>query len=108
MTYAPIAPTTPVAPTKIATDSYVILQVQPALGQPLFIYLNSMVILGKEPVIVDTGTPANRKQWLEDTFSLVEPKDVRWIFISHEDIDHTGNLDEALSACPNAQLVCNW
>ncbi len=56
-------------------------QVQEALGQPLFIYLNSMVILGKEPVIVDTGTPANRKQWLEDVFSLVEPKDVRWIFL---------------------------
>ena len=26
-------------------------QVQPALGQPLFVYINSMVILGKEPVI---------------------------------------------------------
>ena len=70
-------------------------QVQPALGQPLFVYINSMVILGKEPVIVDTGTPANRKQWLDDVFSLVEPEDVRWIFLSHDDVDHTGNLDEA-------------
>ena len=83
-------------------------QVQPALGQPLFVYLNSMVILGAEPVIVDTGTPANRKQWLEDVFSLVEPEDVRWIFLSHDDVDHTGNLDEAMTACPNAKLVCNW
>ena len=41
-------------------------------------------------------------------FSLVEPDDVRWIFLSHDDVDHTGNLDEALSACPNAKLVCNW
>jgi flavorubredoxin len=86
----------------------VIHQVQHALGQPLFVYLNSMVILGKEPVIVDTGTPANRKQWLEDAFSLVDPKDVRWIFLSHDDVDHTGNLDEALTACTNATLVCNW
>jgi len=67
-----------------------------------------MVILGEEPVIVDTGSPANRRQWLEDVFSLVEPGDVRWIFISHDDVDHTGNLDEVLSACPHAQLVCNW
>jgi flavorubredoxin len=108
MTYAPVAPTLRVPPTRIAKDTFVVHQVQEALGQPLFIYLNSMVILGKEPVIIDTGTPANRKQWLEDVFSLVEPKDVRWIFISHDDVDHTGNLDEALSACPNAQLVCNW
>ena len=61
MTFAPIAPTTYVPPTKIANDTYVIHQVQPALGQPLFVYINSMVILGKEPVIVDTGTPANRE-----------------------------------------------
>src|ERR1700722_1187311 len=108
MTYAPIAPTTPVAPTKIATDSYVILQVQPALGQPLFVFINSMVILGDEPVIVDTGTPANRAQWLEDVFALVEPADVRWIFLSHDDVDHAGNLDEVLTSCPNARLVCNW
>lgn len=82
--------------------------VQPALGQPLFVYLNSMVIRGEEPMLVDTGTIANRDQWLEDVFSLVAPEDVRWIFLSHDDVDHTGNLDEALSACPNAQLVCNW
>jgi flavorubredoxin len=108
MTFAPIAPTTYVPPTKIANDTFVIHQVQHALGQPLFVYLNSMVILGQEPVIVDTGTPANRKQWLEDVFSLVEPEDVRWIYLSHDDVDHTGNLDEALTACTNAKLVCNW
>ena len=107
-TFAPVAPTTYVPPTEIAPDTYVIHQIQPALGQPLFVYLNSMVILGKEPVIVDTGTPANREQWLKDAFSLVEPEDVRWVFISHDDVDHSGNLDEVMSACTNAQLVCNW
>jgi flavorubredoxin len=108
MTFAPIAPSITLAPTKIAADTYVIHSVQEALGQPLFVHLNSMVILGAEPVIVDTGTVANRRQWLEDVFSLVEPDDVRWIFLSHDDVDHTGNLDEAMSACPNAKLVCNW
>src|SRR5947208_7124847 len=108
MTFAPIAPTIHVPPTRIAPDTFVIHQVQPALGQPLFVYLNSMVIRGAEPVIIDTGTPANRQQWLEDAFSLVEPEDVRWIFLSHDDVDHTGNLDEALCLCRNATLVCNW
>ena len=106
--FPPVRPTVAVPPTQIAEETWVIHQVQPALGQPLDIYLNSMVIRGSEPVIVDTGTPANRKQWLEDVFSLVEPEDVRWIFLSHDDVDHTGNLDEALSACPNATVVCSW
>jgi flavorubredoxin len=108
MTFAPIAPTIAVPPVRVAADTYVIHQVQPALGQPLFVYINSMVILGEEPVIVDTGTPANRTQWLEDVFSLVEPEDVRWVFLSHDDVDHTGNLEQVMTACPNAKLVCNW
>lgn len=108
MTFAPAAPAITVPPTRIAPDTWLIHSVQEALGQPLFVYLNSLVILGAEPMIVDTGTVANRRQWLDDVFTLVEPADVRWIFLSHDDIDHTGNLDEALSACPNAQLVCNW
>jgi flavorubredoxin len=108
MTFAPLAPTIEVAPTPIAADTFVIHQVQEALGEPLFVYLNSMVIRGREPVIIDTGTPANREKWLQDVFALVEPEDVRWIFLSHDDVDHSGNLDEVMTACPNAQLLCNW
>lgn len=108
MPFAPLAPTIYVPPTEVARDTWLVHSVQPALGEPLFVYLNSLVIRGAEPMIVDTGTIANREQWLADVFSLVDPDDVRWIFLSHDDIDHTGNLDETLSACPNATLVCNW
>jgi flavorubredoxin len=107
-TFAPLAPTTYVPPTEIAKDTYVIHSVQPALGAPLFVYINSMVITGAEPMIVDTGTPANREQWLKDAFSLVDPEAVRWVFLSHDDVDHTGNLQQVMEACPNAKLVCNW
>src|SRR4051812_29230898 len=107
-TFAAVTPRIAVPPTKVADETFVIHSVQEALGQPLFIYLNSMVIRGAEPMIVDTGTIANRDQWMADVFSLVEPADVRWIFLSHDDIDHTGNLEQAMDACPNATLVCSW
>jgi len=107
-TFSPLVPSTHIPPARIAADTWLIRSVQPALGEPLFVYLNSLVILGSEPMIVDTGTVANRVQWLQDVFSLVDPEDVRWIFLSHDDVDHAGNLDQTLSACPNAQLVCNW
>jgi flavorubredoxin len=78
------------------------------MGQPLSVFINSMVIQGEEPMLVDTGSPRNRRAWLEDAFGLVEPKSVKWVFISHEDADHVGNLDQVMDACPNATLVCSW
>ena len=70
--------------------------------------MNSAVILGAEPVIVDTGTKLNRDRWTESVWSLVEPEDVRWIFLSHDDHDHVGNLVETLDRCVNATLVTTW
>jgi flavorubredoxin len=95
-------------PTQVAPGTYVIHEVQHALGQPLSVYINSAVIQAEEPVLIDTGSRRNQRAWLEDAFSLVDPGKVRWVFISHEDADHVGNLDEVLEACPNATLVCSW
>jgi flavorubredoxin len=108
MSFSPVEPAIRVEPELIAPETYLIHQVQEALGAPLSVYLNSMVIRGAEPVIVDTGTIANRKQWLDDVFTLVDPDDVRWVFLSHDDIDHTGNLGEVMAACRNATLVSSW
>lgn len=96
-----------VAPYRVAEGTYVVPQLMEAPPVGLF-YLNSLVIQGSEPVIVDTGTLINRDQWQEHVFSIVDPADVRWIFLSHDDPDHTGNLMPALAACPNAVLVTTW
>jgi flavorubredoxin len=108
MSYSAVAPTRRVEPEEVGADTWVIYSAQDALGQPLVVYLNSMVIKAEEPVIVDTNTIANRKQWLDDVFGLVDPADVKWIYLSHDDVDHTGNLEETLTACPNATLVMSW
>jgi hypothetical protein len=39
--------------------------------------INSLVIRGSEPVVVDTNTIANRDSWLADLTALVDPEDVR-------------------------------
>jgi hypothetical protein len=95
-------------PMKVAAGTYLIREVQHALGAPLSVYLNSAVIKGAEPVIVDTGTAKNREAWLSDVFGLVDPFDVRWVFLTHDDADHTGNLRQVMELCPNATLVCSW
>ncbi len=105
--FRPPAPI-PLDPIEIAPDTFVLRSAQPAFGAPLSVNLNSLVIRGAEPVIVDTGPASNRERWLADLASLVDPADVRWIFLSHDDVDHTGNLHEALAMCPSATLVTNW
>lgn len=108
MAFEPLKPQVHHPPLKIAADTWLIQQMQEAVIGPLWVYLHSLVIKGPEPIIVDTGTPANREQWLKDVFSIVDPGDVRWIFLSHDDVDHAGNLAEVLEACPNATLVTSW
>lgn len=107
MTYEPNEPIH-LPPLEIAPETFLLRCAQPAFGAPLSVNLNSLVIRSAEPVIVDTNTRANRKAWLQDVLSLLDPGDVRWVFLSHDDDDHTGNLVEILELCPNATLVTNW
>lgn len=70
--------------------------------------MHSLLIRGKEPVLVDTGAPACRERWLATVEALVDPVDVRWVFLSHDDRDHAGNLLAVLELCPNATLLTTW
>jgi flavorubredoxin len=95
-------------PLRIGDDTFLIRPFAQPPGAPLAIHINSMVILGAEPVIVDTGAALMREEWMEQTFGLVDPADVRWVFLSHDDSDHTGNLGPVLDLCPDATLVTSW
>ena len=88
------------APTQIAPETFVIHDHEGEGTAPVVVPLNSMVIRGAEPVVVDTGMAENREQYLADVFALVEPDDVRWVFISHDDVDHTGNVNAAHGRVP--------
>src|SRR5947209_13549711 len=96
-----------VLPYQIADDTFLItwgLDAPPVGHFPM----HSMLIRGREPVIVDTSAPACRQQWLATMAELVDPADVGWIFLSHDDRDHSGNLLPVLDACPNATLLTTW
>jgi flavorubredoxin len=95
-------------PTQIAPETFLIHDHHGEGTDPVSVGLNTMVIRAAEPVVVDTGMAENRDQYLADVFSLVEPEDIRWLFISHDDVDHTGNLNALMELAPNAQLVIDW
>ena len=100
----------PVLPTtahSVAPDTWLVptFAASPTGG---YFGAHSLVIRGREPVIVDTGCRFVRDAWVEQAFSVVDPADVRWIFISHDDHDHIGNLEVVLERCPNATLLVNF
>ncbi len=107
MSYAP-HPAIRMAPVEVAPETFLLRSAQAAFGAPLSVNLNSMVIRGEQPVIIDTSTKANREHFLADLTELVDPADVRWIVLSHDDEDHVGNLAEVLDLCPNATLAASW
>jgi flavorubredoxin len=45
---------------------------------------------------------------LDDPQRLAGPADVRWIWLTHPDRDHTGALFDLLEAAPQARLVTTF
>ena len=40
--------------------------------------------------------------------SVIDPRDLRWLWLSHDDSDHTSSIQEVLEAAPDARLVVNF
>ncbi|MEI7030257.1 MBL fold metallo-hydrolase [Streptomyces pratensis] len=76
----------------------------PGLGdQPV----NAFLARAGQPMLVDTGMPIDRESFLEALWSLIDPADLRWIAVTHDDRDHTGALREILRAAPRARVITN-
>ena len=54
------------------------------------------------------GLPHSRPDFLEALWNQVDPADLRWIYLTHPDRDHTGSLMEILEAAPAARLVTTF
>ncbi len=94
-------------PYQVADETFVIPDALPVPGIGL-LPVNAMVVRGEQPMLVDTLAIVHRESYLERVFELVEPEDVRWLFISHEDRDHTGSVMQVMERCPNATLITNF
>jgi flavorubredoxin len=94
------------SPYEVAEETFVIADELPVPGLGI-LPVSAAVIRGEQPMIIDTLPPVRHQQFVEQAFSLVDPEDVRWLFISHEDRDHSGNLMDVMDRCPNARIVTN-
>jgi glyoxylase-like metal-dependent hydrolase (beta-lactamase superfamily II) len=61
-----------------------------------------------EPVVVDTGLGLPDRDFVQTLRSVMDPAEVRWIWLTHPDRDHTGGLFELLDAAPRARLITTF
>lgn len=66
---------------------------------------NAHFIHAREPILVDTSGVAFRDQFIDALTNVVDPADLKWIYVSHTDLDHIGNLEAVMRLAPNARVV---
>jgi flavorubredoxin len=72
-----------------------------------FLPVNAFVIKAREPVLVDTGMGIGGEEFMKALESTMDPQDLRWVWLTHDDADHTGNIQKVLEAAPSARLAAN-
>src|SRR6476660_7241956 len=77
----------------------------PGLG---FLPVNAFVLHAEQPVVIDTGLSTDDKDFVSWLSSAIDPADVRWIWLTHPDRDHTGGLYDLLDAAPHAKVVTTF
>ncbi|WP_028663342.1 MBL fold metallo-hydrolase [Saccharomonospora halophila] len=91
----------------IAPDIHVLndaLEV-PGLG---YLPVNAFVLHATQPVVVDTGLSLPGRGLMDALSSVIDPRDVRWVWLTHPDRDHTGALFDLLDASPRAKVVTTF
>jgi glyoxylase-like metal-dependent hydrolase (beta-lactamase superfamily II) len=74
----------------------------PGLG---ILPINAHLIHAREPVLVDTSWVGVSDAYIEAVTSVIDPEDLKWIWISHTDLDHVFNLERIMALAPNARVV---
>jgi len=67
--------------------------------------VNSFVLHAREPILIDTGLGVDEKEFIRVLSSVLDPADLRWIWLTHDDSDHMGGLPAVLEVAPRARLV---
>ncbi|HXH20719.1 MAG TPA: MBL fold metallo-hydrolase [Dehalococcoidia bacterium] len=88
-----------------ATDEVHVFPVNlpiPGLG---FLPINAFLLKSREPVLIDTGLGVERNNFIAALESVIDPRELRWVWLTHDDADHTGAIQEVMRIAPNAKLV---
>ena len=77
----------------------------PGLGQ---LAINAFVLHGDVPVLVDTGPVVERESFMTALRSVIDPADLRWIWLTHTDGDHIGALGQLLDEYSDLKVITTF
>ena len=70
--------------------------------------INAFVLKGSEPVLVDTGAAVQSAEFMSALRSVIDPADLRWLWLTHTDFDHIGCLPQLLAENPRLKVITTF
>lgn len=70
--------------------------------------INAFVLRAAEPVLVDTGQPLLSDEFMARLSSIIDPEDLRWLWLTHDDQDHIGSLYRLLDEVPHLRVITTF
>ncbi|MBW3645891.1 MAG: MBL fold metallo-hydrolase, partial [Actinobacteria bacterium] len=92
------------APYQAAPDVHVLPTTLPLPGLGV-LPINAYVLLAEEPVLIDTGIGPDVDEFVDALSSIIDPRALRWVWLTHDDADHTGSIRRVFELAPHARLV---
>jgi hypothetical protein len=92
------------APYAAGPDVHVLPATVPLPGVGV-LPVNAYVLHAEEPVLIDGGMAADGEQFVDALASIIDPAALRWVWLTHDDADHTGSIQRVLELAPHAKLV---
>jgi hypothetical protein len=82
-----------------------VMPVSLPLGPDGILTINAFLLEAGEPVLVDTGIAQEADQLLDAVDDAIGLANLKWLWLTHDDADHTGAVQRVLEAAPQARLV---
>jgi flavorubredoxin len=70
--------------------------------------INAFVIHAAEPVLVDTGAVRESEDFMAALRTVIDPTDLRWIWLTHTDFDHIGSLRRLLDDNERLRVITSF
>jgi glyoxylase-like metal-dependent hydrolase (beta-lactamase superfamily II) len=92
---------------RVDVDTFALESCLPVPGMGV-LAVNAFVVRAEQPVLIDTGLASLQAPFLRALAQVLDPSELHWIWLTHADADHVGNLAAVLRAAPQARVVTNF